>query len=125
MTSLDSNVRCGNSLIDDPEIAGDKAFDWNKEFYDIMQGGGFDVIVMNPPYVKEAEGKEIFTGLHKNPDYQGKMDLWYLFGGLALGLVKKEVGVIGLIDDGVDVAGRADKAYFQISAAGGHGLGKT
>jgi len=97
LTSLDKNIKCGNSLIADPEIVGDKAFDWNKEFYDIMKSGGFDVIVMNPPYVKEAEGKEIFAGLHNNPDYQGKMDLWYLFGGLALGLVKKEVGVIGLI----------------------------
>ena len=37
LTSLDNNIKCGNSLIDDPEVAGDKAFDWNKEFPEIMQ----------------------------------------------------------------------------------------
>ncbi|GAB1371552.1 hypothetical protein MASR1M45_16140 [Candidatus Kapaibacterium sp.] len=37
LTSLDNNIKCGNSLIDDPEVAGDKAFDWNTEFAEIMQ----------------------------------------------------------------------------------------
>ncbi|MGK0387951.1 MAG: type I restriction-modification system DNA methylase subunit, partial [Maribacter sp.] len=32
LTSLNSNIKCGNSLIDDPEVAGDKAFSWGKEF---------------------------------------------------------------------------------------------
>ncbi len=32
LSNLNSNIKCGNSLIDDPTIAGDKAFDWNKEF---------------------------------------------------------------------------------------------
>ena len=29
LASLDDNVKCGNSLIDDPEVAEEKAFDWN------------------------------------------------------------------------------------------------
>ena len=32
LNNLDSNIKCGNSLIDDPEIAGNQAFDWEKEF---------------------------------------------------------------------------------------------
>jgi type II restriction/modification system DNA methylase subunit YeeA len=32
LNNLDSNIKCGNSLIDDPEIAEDLAFDWGKEF---------------------------------------------------------------------------------------------
>lgn len=32
LTSLNNNIKCGNSLIDDPEVAGDKAFNWQKEF---------------------------------------------------------------------------------------------
>ena len=50
LTSLDNNIKCGNSLIDDKSI-DEKAFDWNVEFKDIMDNGGFDVIVGNPPYV--------------------------------------------------------------------------
>ncbi|MDZ7786184.1 MAG: TaqI-like C-terminal specificity domain-containing protein [Candidatus Saccharibacteria bacterium] len=51
LTSLDDNIKCGNSLIDDPEIASDKAFDWQKEFPSIFADGGFDVVVGNPPWV--------------------------------------------------------------------------
>ena len=32
LNSLNNNIKCGNSLIDDPDIAGDKAFCWEKEF---------------------------------------------------------------------------------------------
>ena len=32
LNSLNNNIKCGNSLIDDPEVAGDKAFNWEQEF---------------------------------------------------------------------------------------------
>ncbi|HSV11457.1 MAG TPA: N-6 DNA methylase, partial [Hanamia sp.] len=32
LNSLNNNIKCGNSLIDDPTVAGAKAFDWAKEF---------------------------------------------------------------------------------------------
>ena len=51
LETLDDNIKCGNSLIDDPAVAGDKAFNWNTEFADMMASGGFDLIVGNPPYV--------------------------------------------------------------------------
>jgi tRNA1(Val) A37 N6-methylase TrmN6 len=57
LVTLDNNIKCGNSLIDDPAVAGDKAFDWNTEFADIMADGGFDVIVGNPPYVQSRNIK--------------------------------------------------------------------
>ncbi|MBR1618770.1 N-6 DNA methylase [bacterium] len=50
LNNLDENIKCGNSLIDDENIAGDKAFKWENEYKDIMQNGGFDVIIGNPPY---------------------------------------------------------------------------
>jgi type I restriction-modification system DNA methylase subunit len=51
LNSLNNNIKCGNSLIENPEVAGDKAFSWEKEFPDVFAKGGFDVIIGNPPYV--------------------------------------------------------------------------
>jgi type I restriction-modification system DNA methylase subunit len=51
LNSLNNNIKCGNSLIDDPAVAGDKAFSWEKEFPEVFAKGGFDVIIGNPPYV--------------------------------------------------------------------------
>jgi type I restriction-modification system DNA methylase subunit len=51
LTALDGNIRCGNSLIADFEAGGDKAFQWESAFPQILQHGGFDVIIGNPPYI--------------------------------------------------------------------------
>ena len=51
LNTLNQNIKCGNSLISDPAIAGDKAFDWQKEFPQVFEKGGFDVVIGNPPYV--------------------------------------------------------------------------
>ncbi|MGO2294545.1 MAG: Eco57I restriction-modification methylase domain-containing protein [Psychroflexus halocasei] len=59
--------------------------------------GGFDVVIGNPPYIKEYTNRQAFEGLHENPCYQGKMDLWYFFGALALDIIKRDYGLIGYI----------------------------
>ncbi len=51
LNNLDKNIKCGNSLIDDPAVAWDKAFSWEKEFAGVFKEWGFDVVVGNPPYV--------------------------------------------------------------------------
>ncbi|EIJ41549.1 type I restriction-modification system methyltransferase subunit [Beggiatoa alba B18LD] len=51
LTYLDNNIKCGNSLIDDVTVAGHHAFSWHIKFAEIMQAGGFDVVVGNPPYI--------------------------------------------------------------------------
>lgn len=53
LNDLNNNIKCGNSLIDDPEIAGDKAFNWEQEFPQVFAKGGFDVVIGNPPYVRK------------------------------------------------------------------------
>src|SRR5690606_3967320 len=50
LTSLSSNIKCGNSLIDSKAVAGDKAFKWEREFPEVFGKGGFDVVIGNPPY---------------------------------------------------------------------------
>jgi len=81
LTSLNDNIKCGNSLIDDPIVAGDKAFNWQNEFPEVFSKGGFDVIIGNPPYVPgkslSIDLKEYFKS--KYSLIQGKYDLYILF----------------------------------------------
>ena len=63
LASLENNIKCGNSLIDDPEIAGEMAFNWEKEFPEIFENGGFDIVVGNPPYVFARDN---FSEIEKN-----------------------------------------------------------
>ncbi len=52
LNTLNENIKCGNSLISDPAVAGEKAFNWQKEFPKVFEKGGFDVVIGNPPYVQ-------------------------------------------------------------------------
>lgn len=89
LTSLDNNIKCGNSLIDDPAIAGNKAFNWQTQFSDVFKGGGFDVVVGNPPYVRQE-----FLGSQKNHFakhyrvYSGTTDLFAYFYEKAVDILK-------------------------------------
>ncbi|MDP1760157.1 MAG: Eco57I restriction-modification methylase domain-containing protein, partial [Candidatus Woesebacteria bacterium] len=58
------------------------------EFKEVIEQGGFDVIIGNPPYIKEDTNRLAFDGLHDNPYYQGKMDIWTLFACRAIDLLK-------------------------------------
>ena len=49
---------------------------------------GYDVVIGNPPYIKEYTFKTAFDGLRESPYYQGKMDIWYLFTCEGLDIVK-------------------------------------
>ncbi len=99
LPNLMHNIECGNSLISGTEAElkkhfGDnwkdkKPFDWKEKFKDVFGQGGFDVIIGNPPYIKEFVDKSAFDGLHNNPYYQGKMDIWTLFGCVAVDLLKE------------------------------------
>ncbi|WP_167751449.1 Eco57I restriction-modification methylase domain-containing protein [Lentibacillus salicampi] len=55
LTSLDDNLKTGNSLISQQGVS-EKAFDWQQEFPEAMDDGGFDIVIGNPPYVF-ARGK--------------------------------------------------------------------
>jgi len=83
LSNLNSNIRCGNSLIDDPKIAGEKAFNWKKEFPEIFKNGGFDVVIGNPPYVGEKGHADIFDSLKKIPKwlkfYRRRSNTYYFF----------------------------------------------
>lgn len=67
-------------------------FEWRFEFPEILDDDGnfkgFDLIIGNPPYIKEAENKELFTNTKKLRTYQGKMDIWYHFVGRGFDILK-------------------------------------
>ena len=91
---LEENIKCGNSLIDDEKVAEDKAFKWENEFKQIMDKGGFDVVVGNPPYVKESVNRKIFEDVKNGSSrlakyYEGKMDYLYFFIELGIDLLKE------------------------------------
>lgn len=70
------------------------------DFYDSKLHHGiesFDVVIGNPPYVKEGKSKASFDGLRDTKYYQGKMDLWYMFACSGIDLLKKDKGVLSFI----------------------------
>lgn len=87
LPTLQHNLRVGNSLITEGEEKY-KPFNFNTEFKEAHSQGGFDVIIGNPPYIKEYTNKSAFDGLHDSPYYQGKMDIWTLFACQSIDLLK-------------------------------------
>ena len=92
---LEQNIKIGNSLIDDPKIAKDKAFRWEENFKDIMNEGGFDVIIGNPPYNYEFDDSEKMYFEKKMPIYRSKDSAEYFFAKATELL--KHGGLVGLI----------------------------
>jgi len=95
LPSLHENIKCGNSLVG-PDIYNDvqvtldddeetifriNAFDWDRAFPAIMQAGGFDAVIGNPPYVRqEILGREFKDYAKEHyAVYHGVADLYTYF----------------------------------------------
>jgi adenine-specific DNA-methyltransferase len=57
---------------------------------------GFDIVIGNPPYIKEYTNRKAFDGLRDSPYYQGKMDIWYFFACKGIDLLKDK-GILTFI----------------------------
>ncbi|MCH7549531.1 MAG: N-6 DNA methylase, partial [Candidatus Krumholzibacteriota bacterium] len=84
LDNLDDNIRCGNSLLAPPEAHGgdaekrgmladayravpetirERAFDWRAAFPSILESGGFDCVIGNPPWERlKLQEREFFSG---------------------------------------------------------------
>ena len=93
-----NNIKCGNSLIDELIVAGNKAFKWEEEFKEIIKEGGFDVIIGNPPYIRTQllndSNKSFFEKKYISAKKQ--YDIYILFIEKAINLLK-EGGLLGFI----------------------------
>lgn len=92
LRDLGSNILCGNSLLGTDYLTGKKlskeerrrlnCFDWNKRFPVAPDAGGFDVVIGNPPYVRQetlgADFKE-YVESHYKGVYHGTADLYVYF----------------------------------------------
>ena len=97
LTSLNNNIKCGNSLIDDPEVAGEKAFNWELEFSDVFKNGGFDIIIGNPPYGAKISKNHIDYIIQKHQNIiTGEIDTYIVFYLIASSITKID-GILGFI----------------------------
>jgi Eco57I restriction-modification methylase len=88
LTTLDHPIRVGNSIIADPAIHS-KALDWQKVFPEVFEQGGFDVVVGNPPYVRQellGDVKPYLQSAYKA--FHGMADLYVYFYELGLRVLK-------------------------------------
>jgi type I restriction-modification system DNA methylase subunit len=101
LNSLNNNIKCGNSLIDDPAVAGDKAFSWEKEFPEVFERGGFDVVIGNPPYVRVQGLKEHYFEQTKYYESKfvsakGNYDIYAIFMEKSFDLISTK-GIVSFI----------------------------
>jgi hypothetical protein len=79
LTDLDANIKVGNSIVADPDVAA-RAFNWESEFAEIFADGGFDVVIGNPPYVRQELLSPIKPYLQQHYEaYDGVADLYTYF----------------------------------------------
>jgi type I restriction-modification system DNA methylase subunit len=93
LTSLDTNLRSGNSLALENPISSETSnadFSWQSAFTEIMAQGGFDVVLGNPPYVRQERFSNLKPWLEEHYSvYHGVADLYSYFFELGHRLLKK------------------------------------
>ena len=118
LPDLGANIKCGNSLVDtefynhyqynmfgDEEIFKINTFEWKKEFPKIFtgkNGGGFDIVIGNPPYVRiqilqeiQTQQADFFSKKYKSAQ-KGNYDVYVTFVERGLEILNSK-GKLGFI----------------------------
>ncbi|OGC24981.1 hypothetical protein A2291_01530 [candidate division WOR-1 bacterium RIFOXYB2_FULL_42_35] len=123
LPDLASNIKCGNSLIgpdfydnrqgslfDENERWRVNAFDWNREFSEIMNNGGFDAVIGNPPWGSKIPNTFADYMEDKFDIKTKNQNLFAVFVIASLFLLKKQ-GLFGMLIPKVFIK---NTSYIQI-----------
>ena len=135
LTYLDRNIKCGDSIVSDPmfdprDERAPRAFDWStgnlvRSFIapaeteedveiDARWRHGFDVVIGNPPYVRqELLGKYKDYLQREYRCYHGTADLYLYFYEVGLRLLR-EGGRLGYITSGTFARANFAQAFRQL-----------
>ncbi|KAG2476770.1 MAG: putative Type II site-specific deoxyribonuclease [Nitrosopumilales archaeon] len=93
---IKNNIVCGNSLVSDKTI-DERSLNWAEDFSG-TSNGGFDVIVGNPPYIRNRElNNNLKEFLNENYETaEGQYDIYQLFFEKGISLLKNG-GLLGFI----------------------------
>jgi type I restriction-modification system DNA methylase subunit len=106
LPTLDNNIKDGNSLIDIDFYSSEldfgfekkiKPFNWGNAFPEVFRQDGFDIVIGNPPYVRQellGQLKDYFEKHFKV--YHGTADLYSYFIEKSIILLKTD-GLYGVI----------------------------
>jgi type I restriction-modification system DNA methylase subunit len=94
LNSLSSNIKCGNSLIDEPIEGVENYFKWEQEFPKVFEKGGFDVVIGNPPFVQLSEDSNTTIHiknylLNRYKSSMGRLNTFGFFLKLSLTISRK------------------------------------
>jgi len=102
LPDINNNIKCGNSLIGQDFYQGKQlalideetqyrvnAFDWKNEFHDVMQAGGFDAVIGNPPYGAWFQSGENSYFCQKYHVFKGVKDVYTCFLEKGFNLLKE------------------------------------
>ncbi len=92
VATFNNNIKKLEKLLDNDQPL--QYFSWELDFPNVLNPllnsqNGFDIVIGNPPYIKEYTNRNAFDGFRKSPYYQGKMDIWYGFACIGLDLLKE------------------------------------
>ena len=90
LDSLNNNLKVGDSLIEDSSYAYlSHSFTWKNAFPSIFKEGGFDIVLGNPPYVRQELLANMKPYFQKRFEvYQGAADLYCYFFERGMRLLK-------------------------------------
>lgn len=90
LTYLDDNIKVGNSIVADSSVDS-RAFDWQTQFSSVFADGGFDVVIGNPPYVRQELLTPVKPYLQKHYEsYDGVADIYTYFYERGVKILKPE-----------------------------------